>query len=93
MVWNLVHCDSLSKQESFGEMKLSIISFCGHRGVETTEGFAHIAMETVVHGSVDETNPSLLPPLFLCYFKTWCSSVYPQGFAITSTVTHEPKQT
>lgn len=50
-------------------MKLSIISCCGHRGVETTEGFAHIAMETVVHGSVDETNPSLLPPLFYAILK------------------------
>lgn len=97
MVWNLVHCPSLSKQESFWDVEPSIVSCCGRRALEATEGFARIAMETVMSSSLEkhETNPiPSLPSFFiLSYFKTRCSSAHPQGSSIPSTVTHENKHT
>lgn len=72
VVWNLVHCPSLSKQESFWDVEPSIVSCCGRHGVEATEAFVHIAMETVVRSSLekDETNPiTSLSPCFKAILK------------------------
>lgn len=88
VVWNLVHCPSFSKRKSFWDVESSIVSCCGRHGVEATEAFTHIAMETVVRSSSvkDKTNPIPCLTSFLkIYFKTWCSRVHPQGFAIPST--------
>lgn len=54
--------------KAFWDVESSVVSCSGHHGVQASEAFAHIAMETVVRSSLekDETNP--FPCLWSFFF-------------------------
>lgn len=88
-------CLFLRMGKAFWDVESSVVSCSGHHGVQASEAFAHIAMETVVRSSLekDETNPfPCLCSFFKSYFKTWCSRVHPKGFPLPSSVTKSNTQ-
>ena len=62
---------SLFLRKAFWDVESSAVSCSGHHGVQASEAFAHIAMETVVCSSLekDKTNPFPCLCAFFFFFK------------------------